>query len=510
MKILQLLISLLLVSCAQQTILTGGAKDNKPPKLVLDSNRIVTNFSENHLLLEFNENIQLIKDKRTFITNPEINNIELIEEKNKIDLVWIDSLSKNTTYSFIFINAIADITESNKIDELKYIISTGNKIDSGSIYGSINKYPEKSPLENALVYAKGINGNSNFHRTYSNSNGEYILNNLKKGKYILYCFDDENNNYLLDTVTEVHGFYLDTIIINDTIVNKDIIAYKPYEKVALDEVKFNTLGHLELNFNRPIDSCSVQDLESNYIYSSNSLNNKHHFYFKDTIEKHTIIIKSKNEFYDTVRIAYDYKKPYENKIIYKEYINHQLESPREYKLAFNQYINRIDTSLIEILSDSNKIPTQFYFKKNILSVVTKKELSNYKMTLFPKSVIGVKNIKKDTSFVAFKINNKRNLSSLELKVNNIPFNNAIIQIFKSEIMVKEISINEYNLDTTFNNCLPGKYYLKLIGDSNKDGYWTIGNFKNKVLPEPIIDYEGEVELKKNWTANILWDFKIEK
>ena len=132
------------------------------------------------------------------------------------------------------------------------------------------------------------------------------------------------------------------------------------------------------------------------------------------------------------------------------------------------------------------------------------------MTLFPKSVVGVKNIKEDTSFVAFKINNKRNLSSLELKVNNIPFNNAIIQIFKSEIMVKEISINEYNLDTTFNNCLPGKYYLKLIGDLNKDGYWTIGNFKNKVLPEPIIDYEGEVELKKNWTANILWDFKIEK
>ena len=88
-------------------------------------------------------------------------------------------------------------------------------------------------------------------------------------------------------------------------MNKDIIAYKPYEKITLDEIKFNPLGHLELKFNRPIDSCSVEDLNSNYIYSSNSLNNKHHFYFKDTIEKHTIIIKSKNEFYDTVRIAYD-------------------------------------------------------------------------------------------------------------------------------------------------------------------------------------------------------------
>ena len=147
---------------------------------------------------------------------------------------------------------------------------------------------------------------------------------------------------------------------------------------------------MELNFNRPIDSARCKTWRVIIYILLTSLNNKHHFYFKDTIEKHTIIIKSKNEFYDTVRIAYDYKKPYENKIIFKEYINHQLESPREYKLAFNQYINGIDTSLIEISSDSNKISTQFYFKKNILSVVTKEELSNYKMTLFPKSVVGIR------------------------------------------------------------------------------------------------------------------------
>ena len=499
-----------MISCAQQTILTGGPKDNKPPELILDSNRNITNFSENHLSLVFNENIQIIKDKRSFITNPKINNIELIEKKNKIDLVWEDSLTENTTYSFMFLNSIADITESNKIDELKYIISTGTEIDSGGIRGFINKYPEKSPLENILVYAKGLNSHSKFYRTYTNSNGEYLLNNLKKGKYILYCFDDENNNYLLDTVSEIHGFYLDTINIKNKIVDKDIIAYKPYEKITLDEIKFNPLGHLELKFNRPIDSCIVLDLNSNYLYSSNTFNDKHNLYFKDTIQKHTVTIKSKKEFYDTIRIAHDKMKPYKNKIIYKEYINPQLESPKGYKLAFNQYINGIDTSLIEILSDSVIIPTQFEFEKNILSILPLKELSNYEMTLFPKSIIGVKNTKEDTSFVAFKINEKRNLSSLELKVNNIPFNNAIIQIYKSDLISKEIHITGNKLDTTLNNCLPGKYYLKLIGDLNCDGYWTIGNIKNRVLPEPIVDYEGSVELKKNWTANLLWDFKIEK
>ena len=55
---------------------------------------------------------------------------------------------KNTTYSFIFLNAIADITESNKIDELKYIISTGNEIDSGKIYGFIINIQKKNvPLK---------------------------------------------------------------------------------------------------------------------------------------------------------------------------------------------------------------------------------------------------------------------------------------------------------------------------------------------------------------------------
>ena len=79
----------------------------------------------------------------------------------------------------------------------------------------------------------------------------------------------------------------------------------------------------------------------------------------------------------------------------------QLESPREYKLAFNQYINGIDTSLIEVLSDSNKISTQFYFKKNILSIVPNKKLSNYKMTLFPKSVVGIKKHQRRYKFSGF-------------------------------------------------------------------------------------------------------------
>lgn len=509
MKYFYLFISFLIISCAQQTILSGGLKDNKAPQLNADTSQKIVNFNGNHLSLEFNENIQLISGKRTFITNPEIKGIELIDEKNTIDLFWKDSLNNNTTYSFIFLNAIADITESNKINELKYLVTTGSKIDSGNIYGHITKYPENNPLENILIFATETNG-ANSYRTYSNSNGKYQISNLKRGKYILYCFDDENNNYLIDTISEIHGFCLDTIIINDTTENQDIIAYKPYKKITLDNVNFNPLGNLELIFSNAIDSCSVVDLSENQIYFSNKLNDKHNFYFKDTIKNHTIIIKSKNKFCDTIRIAYDINKPYKNEIIYKKFINDQLESSSRFMLEFNQRIKKVDSSLIEILSDSIIIPTQFYIKGNLLYVFPEREQGNYKMTLLPKSIIGIKNIKEDTSIVNFNIKKKKDLSSLEIKLNNIPYENSIIQIFKSDNKMKEIIISGNKLDTTIYNCFPGKYQLKIVGDINNDGYWSIGDLKNKVLPEPIINYKSEIELKKNWSANIFWDFKVEK
>ena len=62
MKYCYYLVVLLLFSCAQQTLLTGGDKDTSPP--VLDSLKtiptpFVTNFNEREIVLSFNENIQL-------------------------------------------------------------------------------------------------------------------------------------------------------------------------------------------------------------------------------------------------------------------------------------------------------------------------------------------------------------------------------------------------------------------------------------------------------------------
>ena len=509
MRFLYIILILGLVSCAQQTSLTGGDKDTLAPILMVDSSISLVNMKQTSVNLEFNENIQFLRGKRALITNPSISEVEVTEEKNEIEINWKDTLSPNTTYSFLFINSIADITEKNKINEFNYVVSTGPKIDSGSLKGTIIKYPEKKVFENALIRIVNANDKEYTYRTYADKNGEYELNNIKNGEYQLYYFLDENDNLLLDTLTEDHGFYRDTILVSDSSTILNTIAFSPKRKKSLDKSSFNHLGRLELEFNIPVDSCRVIDLTTKTIYQSNTMSSKHLFYFSDTLAKHSLIIKSGNEFKDTIRVSYTDKTELENKISFKEKKPNTLISNEEITLEFNQFIKEIDTSLIEIVVDSILINASFKVNKNFLTIVPESKVNNYKMTLLPNSITGIKEAKKDTSLVNFMISNNSNLSTLELRVFNIPYPKSIIQIIQNKQVLKELRVSAEKLEYSISRCKPGDYEMKLIGDLNGDGYWTIGNIEKNVLPEPIVDYKGVLQLKKNWTSNIQWDFNLE-
>ena len=239
------------------------------------------------------------------------------------------------------------------------------------------------------------------------------------------------------------------------------------------------------------------------------MSTKHLFYFSDRLAKHSLIIKSGNDFKDTIRVSFEDKTELENKISYKEQKSNTLISNEGFTLEFNQFIKKIDTSLIEIFVDSILINASFKINKNLVSIVPQSTVNNYKMILLPNSITGIRETKKDTSIVNFVISNNNNLSTLELAIFNIPYPKSIIQIIQNQQVVKELRLLAEKLEYSISRCKPGDYEIKLIGDLNGDGYWTIGNIEKRVLPEPIVDYNGVLQLKKNWTSNIQWDFKLE-
>ena len=156
MKKIYIILLLFCMGCAQQGALTGGEKDTIPPQLISNNDTLRTNFNEKEFLLEFNENIQFISGKTSLLINPYIEDYKITTEKTSLLIKWEDTLKSNTTYSFIFIKSIADLTEKNTITEFKHTFSTGNKTDNGTIKGEVTLMPEKIPAEDFLVQIKSV------------------------------------------------------------------------------------------------------------------------------------------------------------------------------------------------------------------------------------------------------------------------------------------------------------------------------------------------------------------
>ena len=97
--------------------------------------------------------------------------------------------------------------------------------------------------------------------------------------------------------------------------------------------------------------------------------------------------------------------------------------------------------MIEITVDSILINASFKINKNLLSIFPESKVNNYKMTLLPNSITGIKEAKKDTSIVNFMISNNNNLSTLELTIFNIPYPKSIVQIVQNKQVVKELRVS---------------------------------------------------------------------
>jgi hypothetical protein len=61
---------------------------------------------------------------------------------------------------------------------------------------------------------------------------------------------------------------------------------------------------------------------------------------------------------------------------------------------------------------------------------------------------------------------------------------------------------------TFADLKEGKYKMRLIFDSNANGYWDTGNYKKKLHAERVSLYNDLITVKKGWDQDIVWKFKM--
>ncbi len=207
-------------SCANQGMPTGGPRDTIPPVLVGTYPQYKSlNFSGNEVRLTFNEFIIPDQVSEQLVISPPLEKRPTILTKSRTLIIrFNESLRDSLTYSLDFKNSIVDNNERNPYESLRFKFSTGNRLDSLRIAGNVMNASNMEPLQNILILLhKNLHDSAVYtlrpdYIARSDEDGMYYFDNVAEGKYNIFSLTDLNNNMRYDEGAEKIAFH-DTLIV---------------------------------------------------------------------------------------------------------------------------------------------------------------------------------------------------------------------------------------------------------------------------------------------------------
>ena len=82
---------------------------------------------------------------------------------------------------------------------------------------------------------------------------------------------------------------------------------------------------------------------------------------------------------------------------------------------------------------------------------------------------------------------------------------CIFQLLRNKKLISEFIFSEKPY--ALNDIVPGKYQLKYITDSNEDGEWNTGSWKEKIQAEKVFNYPTEITIRSNWDLELDWNLE---
>ncbi|MFY9243004.1 MAG: Ig-like domain-containing protein [Polaribacter sp.] len=513
-----------LANCARTGRPDGGPKDEEAPLFVTAIPPYKSiNFNKKEIKINFNEYITLKELNKQFVVSPPMKNPPLISPQGTpsefIKIEIIDTLQQNTTYIFNFGNAIQDNNEGNKLENFKYVFSTGAFIDSLSTSGTIKEaelletpknvnvllYRIDSSFNDSIVFKKKPNYVTN---TLDSTN--FNFTNLRDGKYLIIALKESINDYIFNPKTDRIGFIADTIKLpRDSIITKPIILFKenlPYEFARAKEI---TKGKIEFGFEGDGKNMEIKLMSkvpddfksvSKFMIDKDTLN---YWFTPFETDSLNFIVKN-NQFSDTLTV-----KLRKNKLDSLE-INTSTRGLINFRDTFfintNNPIIRIDTTKISLVDRDTLVVKYKALVSNLENkigfIFDKKPQEKYTLSLLPDAFNDIFGIKNDSLKYSFGTKNIDDYGRITININNVNSKNIIIELLSGN---KQNELIERRFITTsaklvFDLLDPKKYTIRAIIDDNKNNKWDTGSYLKKQMAEKIIYHEAinSTELRANY------------
>lgn len=516
-------ISIVFYACASIQQPQGGPRDTEPPKILkITPKNLSVNFTAEKIVVEFDEYFKIQNEFKEFSVSPEMERPPILKTKGKkLEVTIQDTLEKNTTYTFNFGKAIADVNESNVVKNFTYVFSTGPQLDSLSIKGQVTNSVTGLPELDAVVFIFPLNRDTLFGKhkpsifTTTDSSGNYALNNLRKDTYKIYALKEKNGDRIYQQATDEIGFLKDSIVLDSVIQNVNIGIFKEDATIfRIVDRRLNTDGSITLSFNQKLKKPEVvvtdpPNLDAEKLIKFSKNNDSLKIWLKElSFDSTKIAIKDRGVVLQTANFTRGKKETYTRVLNATDNIEgRQLNPNRPLKLTFNFPIESTDISKITLLEDSVD-------RKNFTLVKDTADLLSYYFTYpwKPKKTYDIKFA--DGAFTAiFNSKNKEFTKTFELASKD-DYGTLIVKIVPPEPNKSYILdvLNEakgvvntlvVTRDTTvrFANYKAAKYWLRISYDTNKNGVWDTGNVSLGLQPEKIWNEPKELSIRANWERN---------
>lgn len=372
-------------SCANTTESpSGGDKDTIPPYII----NIVPLPGATNVPLEgasfvftFNEYVTIKTSTNIVLSPPQKKSPTSKLRGRNLIITFEEALLPNTTYTLSFTDAIADTNEGNMFAGYSYAFSTGDRLDSMMVTGTVVDCNTLQPVKGATVILHKDMSDSALFKTLpaavakTDDWGFFVIPFIQDTLYRLYAINDKNNDYLLNSETELVAF-ADSLIqpvmhASDTV--RELLRYDMLDTLAC---LARTSEH-ELKLFREIPS-------KQYLYNRERTSERA-AYITFMAQNAIVNDVTINDFYPT-QIISEFNLQRDCLLLW---INSRRAAPDTMRISVDYYktdslgVLRPETESVNLTLDNDK---RTYSKRSRRDIVHSDTTCNYTLTATPETI----------------------------------------------------------------------------------------------------------------------------
>lgn len=530
LSLLLILAAFLLTRCANVVAPTGGAKDVTPPKVVESQPaNHSTGFKGNKIELTFDEYVTLNNASQQVLVSPPLATKPDIKLSGKtVSIKLKEELKPNTTYTIHFGEAVKDLHEGNLFKDDQYSFSTGNHLDTLNLIGKVLNADDKKPVADLFVSLYTATDSvftlpcqqAPDHITKTDKEGTFRFHGLPDRRFLVFALQDMNSNLYYDLPNEKMAF-LDTLVSPTDSISLTLYAFTEVDTTQmLLESKLVEEGLLRFVFRHPADKVYITTTDSlPEAFRMVEVWSKQHdtlsWYFTpevmDSLQVQLqsdvdTLINSKIHFGLHYKGASSRNERNARMLKIGNNLKNNLLPPgADLVLRFSEPVVDIqlhDTSTLIVGTDTLYNTMRFeriddYGLEYRLATPIYDTL-NYVLNMTDSVFFSARGRTHNAFSLKLKRARDNDFGAVVMKVIPPDQRQAIIQLLDNKGAVLDEQLVDSIATVAFRQLIPGKYKLRAIIDIDRNGRWSTGSFHRLALPETILPYKDEFDVKSGW------------